>query len=89
VGKKKINSYKLLSVVDHCRCYIFARICLGKNDHEGFTGRPLYLQEGELLSENEFVAADGAFEGDGCSRCSFKNPGKDEAESYGIWRYVK
>jgi hypothetical protein len=31
-GKKKINSYKLLSVMDHSGRYIFARLCLGKND---------------------------------------------------------
>jgi len=30
-GKKKINSDKLLSVMDHSGCYIFACICLGKN----------------------------------------------------------
>jgi hypothetical protein len=41
-GKKKINSYKLLSVTDHLGQYIFACICLGKNDHEVFTS-PLYL----------------------------------------------
>jgi hypothetical protein len=42
-GKKKINSYKLLSFMDHSGCYIFACICLGKNDREVFTGGPLYL----------------------------------------------
>jgi hypothetical protein len=60
-----INSYKLLSVMDHSRCCIFARICLGKNDREVFTGSPLYLQEGDFFLEDEFVAADGAFKGDG------------------------
>ena len=45
-GKKKINSYKLLSVMDHSGRYIFARLCLGKNDREVFTRSPLYLQEG-------------------------------------------
>jgi hypothetical protein len=28
-----------------------------------FNGSPLYLQEGEFFLEDEFVAADGAFEG--------------------------
>jgi len=82
-GKKKINSYKLLSVMDHSGRYIFARICLGKNDCEVFTSSPLYLQEGEYFSVDEFVAADGAFEGDGRLRCSFKNPGNDEAKK--LW----
>ena len=64
-GKKKINSYKLLSIMDHSGRYIFACICLGKNDREVFTGSLLYLQEGEFFLEDEFVAADGAFKGDG------------------------
>jgi hypothetical protein len=80
---KKINSYKLLSVMYHSRGYIFARICLGKNDHEVFTGSPLYLQEGEFFLDDEFVAADGVFEGDGHLRCSFKNPGNNEAKK--LW----
>ncbi len=33
-GKKKINSYKMLSVIDHTGFYIFARVSLGKNDWE-------------------------------------------------------
>jgi hypothetical protein len=82
-GKKKINSYKLLSVMDHSGRYIFACICLGKNDHEVFTSSPLYLQEGEFFSEDEFVAANGAFEGDGHLHCSFKNPGNNEAKK--LW----
>ena len=82
-GKKKINSYKLLSVMDHSGRYIFARLCLGKNDREVFTGSPLYLQEGEFFSEDEFVAADGAFEGDGRLRCSYKNPGNDDVKK--LW----
>jgi hypothetical protein len=82
-GKKKINSYKLLSVMDHSGCCIFARLCLRKNDHEVFTGSPLYLQEGEFFSEDEFVAADGAFEGDGRLRCSYKNPGNDDVKK--LW----
>ncbi len=42
-GKKKINSYKLLSVMDHLGCYFFARLCLGKNDCEVFTASPSFL----------------------------------------------
>jgi hypothetical protein len=76
--KKKIDSYKLLSVMDHSGHYIFACICLGKNDHEVLTGSPLYLQEGEFFSEDFFVAANGAFEGDSHLCCSFKNTGNDE-----------
>jgi len=88
-GKKKINSYKLLSVMDHSRHYIFACICLGKNDREVFTGSPLYLQEGGFFLENEFVAANGAFEGDGHLRCNFKNPGMMRQKSCGIWHFMK
>jgi hypothetical protein len=51
---------------------------LGKNDREVLTSSPLYLQEGEFFSDGEFVAADGAFDGDGQFRCSYKNPGDDE-----------
>jgi hypothetical protein len=64
-GKKMINSYKLLSVMDHSGHCIIACICLGKNDCEVFTGSPLYLKDGDFFLEDEFVAADGAFEGDG------------------------
>jgi len=56
---------------------------LGKNDREVFTRSPLYLQEGEFFSEDEFVAADGAFEGDGHLRCSYKNPGNDDVKK--LW----
>ncbi len=83
MGRKKINSYKLLSVMDHSGRYNFARLCLGKNDREVFTASPLYLQEDEFFSVDEFVASNGAFEGDGCLRCSFKNPGNDEVKK--LW----
>jgi hypothetical protein len=46
---EKNNSYKMLSVMDHTGCYIFLRVCLGKNDPEVFTGSPLYLREGEFF----------------------------------------
>jgi hypothetical protein len=38
---------------------------------------PLYLEEGDYFSGNQFVATDGAFEGDGRFLCSYKNPGND------------
>jgi len=90
-GKKKINSYKLLSVMDHSGRYIFARLCLGANDREVYTSSPLYLHEGDYFSGEEFVAADGAFEGDGRFRCSYKNPGNDEVkELFNLtWREVR
>ncbi len=69
--------------MDHSKCYIFAHIYLGKNDREVFTGSLLYLQEGEFFLDDEFIAADGAFEGDGRLRCSFKNPGNNEAKK--LW----
>ena len=77
-GKKKINSYKFFSVMDHSGRFIYARLCLGANDREVYTSSPLYLQEGNYFSEDEFVAVDGGFEGDGHLRCSYKNPGQDE-----------
>jgi hypothetical protein len=77
-GKKKINSYKLLSVMDHTGRFIFLRLCLGKNDREVLTGSPLYLREGEFFSDNQWVASDGGFEGDGRFVCSHKNPGNDQ-----------
>jgi len=69
-----------LSVTDHSGCYIFTHLCLGKNDCEVFTGGPLYLQECEFFSDDEFVAANGAFEGGGHLHCSFKSPGNDEVK---------
>ena len=50
-GKKKINSYKLLSVMDHSGRYTYLRLCLGKNDREVFTGSSLYLQEGNFFHQ--------------------------------------
>jgi hypothetical protein len=38
------------------------------------------LSEGDYFLDDEFVAADGAFEGDGCLQCSYKNPGNDEVK---------
>jgi hypothetical protein len=29
-----MNSYKMLSVMDHNNCYIFLHVCLGENDQE-------------------------------------------------------
>ncbi len=69
---KKVNSYKLFSVRDHFGQFIYAHVCLRKNDREEFTSSLLYLQEGDYFSEDEFVASDGAFEGDGHFRCSYK-----------------
>jgi len=82
-GKKKLNSYKVLSVMDHSGHYIFACLGLGKNDCEVFTGSPLHLQEGKFFSEDDFVAADGAFKGDGHLRCSYKNSGNDDVKK--LW----
>ena len=69
-GKKKINSYKLLSVMDHTGRFIYVRLCLGRNDREVLTSSPLYLLEGDYFSENEWVSSDGAFNGDGRFLCS-------------------
>jgi hypothetical protein len=43
--------------MDHSGHYIF--IGLGMNDWAVSTGSPLYLQEIEFFSYDEFVAADG------------------------------
>ena len=89
--EKKINSYKFLSVMDHTGRYIYTKVCLGKNDREVFTSSPLYLQEGDFFSLEEFVAADGAFEGDGRFLCSYKNPGNDRDKKLFnvVWREVR
>jgi len=58
-------------------------VCLGKNDREAFTSSPLYLSKGDYFLDDEFVAADGAFEGDGRLKCSYKNPGNDEVKK--LW----
>jgi hypothetical protein len=50
-----------LSVMDHNDPYIFVRVSLGKNDQEVLTSSPLYLQEGDYFSADEFLAADGGF----------------------------
>ncbi len=73
--KKKINSYKMLLVIDHSGRFIFVCVSLGNNDREVYTTSPLYLEEGDFFSCGEFVAADGGFEGDGRFLCSYKNPG--------------
>ena len=90
-GRKKINSYKFFSVMDHSGRFIYARLCLGANDREVYTSSPLYLQEGNYFSEDEFVAVDGSFEGDGRLRCSYKNPGQDEIKKLFnlTWREVR
>jgi hypothetical protein len=74
-GKKR---YKFLSVVDHSGRFIFARLSLGTNDREVYTTSPLYLCEGELISDGQFIATDSAFEGNGRFICSYKNPGHDK-----------
>jgi hypothetical protein len=63
-GKKKINSYRMLSVCNLTGRYIHGWVRLGKNDREIFTSSPLYLQEGDFFSEDEFVASDSGFEGE-------------------------
>ena len=59
-GKKKINSYKFHSVMDHPGRYIFAYLCFGKNDREVFTSSPLYLHHGDsiriLLTSSKFCS---------------------------------
>ncbi len=67
----------MLPAMDHSGHYIFVGITHGKNDREVYTSSPLYLQEGDYFSDGEFLAADGAFDGDGSLYCSHKNPGND------------
>jgi hypothetical protein len=69
-GKKKTNSYKMLSVMmDRSGRYIYLHRTLGKNDREVLTSSLLYLQEGDFFSDGEFLAADGAFEGNCWLHC--------------------
>jgi len=58
-GKKKINSYRMLSVCAHTGRYI-VRHCI--------------CRKGNFF-EDEFTASDGGFEGDGRFRCPYNNPG--------------
>jgi len=67
----------MLSAIYQISHSIFVCITHGKNDREVYTSSPLYLQEGEYFSDGEFLAADGAFDGDGRLYCSYKNPGND------------
>jgi hypothetical protein len=91
VGKKKKNSYKMLSVMDHTGRFTFVRLALGSNDREMLTSSPLYLQEGEYFAEGKFIAADGGFEGDGRFKCSHMNPGNDPVKIIFnlTWREVR
>ena len=77
--------------MDHSGWLIYARLCLGANDREVYNSSPLYLQEGNYFSEDEFVAVDSGFEGDGRLRCSYKNPGQDEIKKLFnlTWREVR
>jgi len=77
--------------MDHSGRYTYLRLCLGKNDREVFTGSSLYLQEGNYFSDGEFLASDGGFEGDGCMKCSYKDPGNDEVKKLfnTAWREVR
>jgi len=64
---------------------------LGANDRDVYTSCPLYLQEGNYFSEDEFVAVDGSFEGDGRLQCLYKTPGQDEIKKLFnlTWREVR
>jgi hypothetical protein len=44
-GKKKINSYRMLSVCNLTGRYIYVLVRLGKNDREIFTSSPLYFRK--------------------------------------------
>ena len=51
---------------------------MANNDRVALTGSPLYLFQGEYFEDDQFVASDGGFEGDGPFLCSFKNPGRNQ-----------
>jgi hypothetical protein len=53
IGKKKMSSYKLLSMMNHTGHFIYVWMCLGRNDREVLTSSPLYLLEGNNFSDNE------------------------------------
>ncbi len=67
----------MLNIMDHTGCFIYAQMCLGRNDKEVLTSNPLYLLEGNYFSDAEWVSSDGAFDGYGRFLCSYKNPGND------------
>jgi hypothetical protein len=61
--QEKINSCKMLSVMDHNGHYIFVHVCLGNNDRVVFTSSPLYSHEGDFFSDDEWVSSNGGCEG--------------------------
>ena len=77
-AKKKINSWKNLSVMDYTGRFIYVHCALAKNDRDMFTSTPLYMNAGEYFTPGEWMASDGGFEGDGPIRFSYKNPGANE-----------
>ncbi len=79
----------MVSTMDHSGHYIFVRITHGKNDREVYTSSPIYLQEGEYFSDGEFLAADGAFDGDGRLNCSYKKPSNNPEKKCLIWFGVR
>lgn len=76
-GKKKINSWKNLSVMDYTGRFIYVLVRLAKNDRDFFTSTPLYMQEGLWFDDGQYIASDGGFEGDGAVRYSYKDCGND------------
>jgi hypothetical protein len=68
----------MLSIMDHMGHNTFFRVSLGKNDREVLMSSSLYLQEEDYFSADEFMTADGGFDGDGRFCCSCKNPDNDE-----------
>lgn len=55
-GKKKINIYKMLFVMNIHGRFTSTRLSIGSNDSETLTSSPLYLQDEGYLFEGEFAA---------------------------------
>ena len=66
-GKANANTYKTLAVIDKTGLFRYMEtMVVGKrNDRDMWTSCKLYLERGFYFSEDQCVAADGGFQGDG------------------------
>jgi hypothetical protein len=76
-GCVRIADAKEYQVVKYKGRFTFYQVSFGSNDREVYTSSPLYLEEGQYFSADQFVATDGAIEGNGRFLCSYKKPCHD------------
>ena len=75
-GKAHGNSMKNFTVCDFSGRIIYCadNIQGRPNDRSSFTHLPLYMDQGLYFDDDQFVAVDGGFDGDGPLRSSFREP---------------